>query len=32
MLGETVVRAIKTNQRKVVVPEVLKPYQLSIYE
>ncbi|XP_041766791.1 estradiol 17-beta-dehydrogenase 11-like [Anopheles merus] len=32
MLGETVVRAIKTNQRKVVVPEVLKPYQLSLYE
>uniref|UniRef100_A0A182PF70 Short-chain dehydrogenase/reductase 3 n=1 Tax=Anopheles epiroticus TaxID=199890 RepID=A0A182PF70_9DIPT len=32
LLGETVVKAIKTNQRKVIVPETVKPYQLSIYE
>ncbi|XP_058129372.1 estradiol 17-beta-dehydrogenase 11-like [Anopheles ziemanni] len=31
-LGETVVNAIKTNQRKVVVPETVKPYLLAIFE
>ncbi|KFB37321.1 AGAP002926-PA-like protein [Anopheles sinensis] len=31
-LGQTVVNAIKTNQRKVVVPETVKPYQLAIFE
>uniref|UniRef100_A0A182N4S6 Short-chain dehydrogenase/reductase 3 n=1 Tax=Anopheles dirus TaxID=7168 RepID=A0A182N4S6_9DIPT len=32
MLGECVVKAIQTNQRKVVVPETVKPYQLSLFE
>ncbi|XP_052890777.1 uncharacterized oxidoreductase YoxD-like [Anopheles moucheti] len=32
MLGESVVKAIKTNQRKVVVPATVKPYQLSIFD
>ncbi|XP_053671573.1 estradiol 17-beta-dehydrogenase 11-like [Anopheles nili] len=32
VLGESVVKAIRTNQRKVVVPETAKPYQLSAYE
>uniref|UniRef100_A0AAG5CNJ5 Short-chain dehydrogenase/reductase 3 n=1 Tax=Anopheles atroparvus TaxID=41427 RepID=A0AAG5CNJ5_ANOAO len=31
-LGKSVVKAIKTNQRKVVVPETVKPYQLAFYE
>uniref|UniRef100_A0A182VRQ7 Short-chain dehydrogenase/reductase 3 n=1 Tax=Anopheles minimus TaxID=112268 RepID=A0A182VRQ7_9DIPT len=30
--GESVVKAIKTNRRKVVVPETVKPYQLAIFE
>uniref|UniRef100_A0A182QKV4 Short-chain dehydrogenase/reductase 3 n=1 Tax=Anopheles farauti TaxID=69004 RepID=A0A182QKV4_9DIPT len=32
LLGECVVKAIKTNQRKLVVPGPVSPFQLSIFE
>uniref|UniRef100_A0A2M4CM84 Short-chain dehydrogenase/reductase 3 n=1 Tax=Anopheles darlingi TaxID=43151 RepID=A0A2M4CM84_ANODA len=32
ILGKSVVKAIRTNQRKVMVPDVAKPYQLAIFE
>lgn len=32
VLGKSVVKAIKTNQRKVMVPEMARPYQLAIFE
>ncbi|ETN64206.1 short-chain dehydrogenase [Anopheles darlingi] len=32
ILGKSVVKAIRTNQRKVMVPDVAKPYQLAIFD